>query len=111
MDNISAEGEPQNSDFALNGFKEKEPRKIEEIEQEMKERGFSFCGQESLTRFKFDTEDGRFKVVFLQTREEIIDKFREDNKEAGEIEIELIDQEGLDQCQQAVYIFAKLKDK
>lgn len=85
------------------------PRSFGEIELEMNEKGFYFSGIESLTKFAFESETALFKTVPLQTKEDIIKVTKENylKEQDVEVEVELVDQEGLSQNQKAVYVFVK----
>jgi len=81
---------------------------LKKIEREFKDQGFTFFGQESLTKFQFDN-DARFIAVPYCTKEEIIQKYINRYKDQGAIEVELVDVEGLSENQKAVYVFIRPK--
>lgn len=81
---------------------------FEQIKKELGTNGFAFAGQESLTIFEF-SKDARFVAVPVRTKEQIAQEYIERYKSRVDIEVELVDVEGLDQNQQAVYIFIRPK--
>lgn len=84
-------------------------RPFSELEKEMKERGFSYAGEESLTTYKF-TQDARFDTTPVKTKEEVINEIVEQYKTQGvDVEIELVDRV-MSEGQQAVHIFVKPKN-
>jgi len=62
---------------------------------------------ESLTLFRFSKE-AKFEIEVFRTKEEIQKEYGD--RFGNEVEIVLVDEEGLTQRQQAVYIFAKKKE-
>jgi len=81
---------------------------FEQRKKELEADGFTFVGQESLTTFKF-TENARFMAVPICTKKQIVQKYIDRYKGKIDIEVELVDVEGLDQKQQAVYVFIRPK--
>ena len=82
------------------------PRSSSEIKAEMNKKGFTSVGSESLTRFKF-TKEAKFEVEVFRTKEDVakeyVDRFGDG------VEVVLVEEEGLSQKQQAVFVFAKKK--
>lgn len=86
----------------------RKPSAFETKKKELESQGYAFAGQEHLTTVKFQ-EDARFKTVPLQTKEEVIQKLKDHYKDQTEIDVVLVDQEGLEQNQKAVYVFIRPK--
>lgn len=87
---------------------ENEPQPIKnfsEVEQEMKTKGFSYAGLESLTRIAFG-DSARFQAVAAQSREDIKQKYS--NKD--NYEVELITVPKTTENQEAVWVFIKEKE-
>lgn len=82
------------------------PRTLSEIEAEMGQRGFKFMGHEGLTQFKY--KDGLFKTEQFKTKEQVLKEYQENF--GKDVEVELVDEEGLSEGQQAVLVFAKKKE-
>lgn len=89
---------------------EKIPLSKEQELEKIKEQGFTFAGEESLTEFKFN-KDSRFVAMQTRTKEEIIQKYIEKYKDELKIEVKLVHVDGLKENQKAVYVFIKIKDK
>jgi hypothetical protein len=82
------------------------PKAKSEIEAEMKERGFHFAGYEGLTTFKF-SKGALFEVEPVKTKEDVLLEYQK--RLGDQFEIELVEEEGLGQNQQAVLVFARNK--
>jgi hypothetical protein len=81
---------------------------FEKMEREFRDRGFTLAGQESLTKFQF-TKDARFVAVPFRTKQEIAQEYIARYKDRVDIEVELVDVEGLNENQKAVYVFIRPK--
>ena len=80
------------------------PRNTSEIIREMKDRGFTFLGLESLTKFAF-TKEAKFETVEYRTADDVRKEYNDFYQ--GQVELELVAEEGLSQKQKAVLVFGK----
>ncbi|NQT50307.1 hypothetical protein HQ571_06465 [Candidatus Kuenenbacteria bacterium] len=76
--------------------------------KELEAEGFTFAGQVSLTTTKFG-KDARFVNVPTRTKDDVIKEYVDRYKDQVEIEVKLVDVEGLTEKQEAVYVFIKPK--
>ncbi len=83
---------------------------FEQRKKELEAQGFTLVTQEPLTKFKF-TKGARFVAIPFRTKEEIIKEYIDKYKDEVDIVVKLVDVEGLDQNQKAVYVFIKPKNK
>jgi hypothetical protein len=82
--------------------KPKQTRSFEEVEQEMKTRGFAYIGHESLTTVKAGS-DFRLITIPFQTRKEIIARYSGPRK----FKIKLVDDP---MREETVWVFIKVED-
>ncbi len=84
-------------------------KSLEQIKAEMEAKGFQYAGWESLTTFCF-TKDARFKTRSVRTRADVIKEYEEKCKAKGfSAKVELVEEEGLSQGQEAVLVFVKVE--
>jgi hypothetical protein len=88
---------------------QEKPRTFAEIEEEMKRQGYVFAGTEYLTKMILDSKNISFQAKVVRTKEQILADYR--SKLSDDLEIKLIDMEGLIQNQQVVYVFLRHKSQ